>query len=178
MTIYDIAGEAFDYAGGETQQQQFRYCEGFLVVVDPTASPSYVSDTITNFINSLDEIKGKHVAKAASVPVAVIITKSDLHKREIGLPRIRATYNANPSIEAKLSFEQHQNNICRDFLLNQGYENTVNLIEAEFSIIRYFPVSAMGHNNEEGPYEPWGVLEPVFWLMSNENCPLHNIFQS
>lgn len=178
MTIYDIAGEAFDYAGGETQQQQFRYCEGFLVVVDPTASPSYVSDTVTNFINSLDEIKGKHVAKAASVPVAVIITKSDLHKREIGLPRIRATYNAIPSIESESSFEQHQNHICRDFLIKQGYENTVNLIEAEFSIIRYFPVSAMGHTMEEGPYEPWGVLEPVFWLMSNENCPLHNIFQS
>ena len=34
MTIYDIAGEAFDFAGSETQQQQFRYCEGFIVVVE------------------------------------------------------------------------------------------------------------------------------------------------
>ena len=176
MTVYDIAGEAFDFAGSSTQQQQFRYCEGFLVVVDPTASPSYVSDTIANFINSLDEVKGKHTAKAAAVPVAVIITKSDLYKKEIGLPRIKASYKAAVS-GIQPTFEQHQNDICRAFLLERGYGNAVNLIEAEFSNIRYFPVSAMGHDAEDGQYEPWGVMEPIFWLMSSDSCPLRNIVQ-
>ena len=177
MTIYDIAGEAFDFAGSDTQQQQFRYCEGFLLVVDPTATPNYVSDTITNFINSLDEVKGKHATKAASVPVAVIITKSDLHKKEIGLSRIRSTYKPMPDSEVQLSFEQHQNDICRAFLYEHGYGNAINLIEAEFSNIRYFPVSAMGHTTEEGQYEPWGVMAPVFWLMSSDNCPLRSFVQ-
>ncbi len=175
MTIYDIAGEAFDFADSEMQQQQFRYCEGFLLVIDPTATPNYVSDTIANFINSLDEVKGKHAAKAASVPVAVIISKSDLHKKEIGLPRIRATYKPAVDSQEQLSFEQHQNDVCRTFLMGHGYENAVNLIEAEFTNIRYFPVSAMGHDVEDGQYEPWGVLDPVFWLMSSDNCPLRNI---
>ena len=177
MTIYDIAGEAFDFSGSDTQQQQFRYCEGFLLVVDPTATPNYVSDTITNFISSLDEVKGKRTTKAASVPVAVIITKSDLHKKEIGLPYIRATYKPMTDSEVQLSFEQHQNEICRAFLYDHGYGNAINLIEAEFSNIRYFPVSAMGHTTEDGQYEPWGVMEPVFWLMSSDNCPLRNFAQ-
>lgn len=177
MTIYDIAGEAFDFAGSDTQQQQFRYCEGFVVIVDPSATPNYVSKTIANFINSLDEIKGKHTVKSASVPVAVIITKSDLFKKEIGLPRIRASYKSVFDLDTPLTLEEHQNNICRTFLVEHGYENTVNLIEAVFSNVRYFPVSAMGHNLEDGQYEPWGVLEPVFWLMSNDNCPLRHIFE-
>ncbi len=177
MTVYDIAGEAFDFAGSETQQQQFRYCEGFLLVVDPTAAPSYVSETITNFINSMDEVKGKHTAKTASVPVAVIITKSDLHKKEIGLPRIRSTYKSEPESENQITFEEHQNDVCRTFLFDHGYENAINLIEAEFSNVRYFPVSSMGHNSEDGQYEPWGVLDPVFWLMSSDNCPLRSLIQ-
>jgi len=177
MTIYDIAGEAFDFAGSETQQQQFRYCEGFLVVIDPTATPNYVSDTLTNFINSMNEIKGKNASKVAAVPVAVIITKSDLHKKEIGIPHIKASYKAVSDSGMPPTFEQHQDDVCRAFLTNNGYENAVNLIEAEFSNIRYFPVSAMGHNAENGQYEPWGIMEPVLWLMHHEKCPLHKIVQ-
>ena len=177
MTVYDIAGEAFDFAGSDTQQQQFRYCEGFLIVVDPTATPNYVSDTIANFINSLDEVKGKNSTKATTVPVAVIITKSDLHKKEIGLPHIRASYKSVPVSELQPTFEQHQNDICRTFLIEHGYENALNLIEAEFANIRYFPVSSMGHSAEDGQYEPWGVMDPVFWLMSSDTCPLRNIVQ-
>lgn len=177
MTIYDIAGEAFDFASSDTQQQQFSYCEGFLLVIDPTATPNYLSETITNFINSLDEVKGKHAAQATSVPVAVIITKADLHKKEIGLPHIRTTYKLISDSEGQLSFEQHQNDICRAFLYDHGYGNAINLIEAEFSNIRYFPVSAMGHSMEDGQYEPWGVIDPVLWLMSSDNCPLRSFIQ-
>lgn len=177
MTIYDIAGEAFDFAGSDTQQQQFRYCEGFLVVIDPTATPNYVSETVANFINSLDEVKGKHTAKATSIPVAVIITKSDLNKKEIGIPHIKATYKPMPEAGFQLSIEQHQNNVCRNFLIDHGYMNAVNLIEAEFSNIRYFPVSSMGHSAEDGQYEPWGVLDPVFWLMNSDICPIRDMVQ-
>ena len=176
MTVYDIAGEVFDFSEADLQQQQFRYCEGFLIVIDPTASATYVSETLANFINSLDEIKGKQTTKASSVPVAAIITKSDLYKREIGLPRIRATFKAaNGSNDGPQEYSNYLDDVCRTFLLTHGFDNAVNLIESEFSNIRYFPVSAMGHSLEDGPYEPWGVLDPVFWLMSHENCPLHAI---
>lgn len=106
----------------------------------------------------------------------MIITKGDLYKRERGLPRIRASFKTSENTGINTgSLEQHQNEVCRAFLLDHGYTNALNLLEAEFSHIRYFPVSAMGHDVEEGQYEPWGVLEPVLWLMGNENCPLCNI---
>ena len=110
--------------------------------------------------------------------MAVIITKSDLNKKEIGIPRIKATYKPVSESDFQLSMEQHQNNICRSFLIEHGYENAVNLIEAEFSNIRYFPVSSMGHNSEDGQYEPWGVLDPVLWLMNSDNCPLCDLVQN
>lgn len=173
MTIYDIAGEAFDFANSDIQQQQFRYCEAFLLVIDPTASPDYASDTVTNFINAMDDMSGKQASKSFTVPVAVIITKSDLHKRTLGFPRIKSTFLA--SDDPALTFEEHQENVCRDFLINHGFDNVLNMIDAKFSNVRFFPVSAMGHNQEDGQYEPWGVLSPVLWLMKHENCPLNSI---
>ncbi|SCW45831.1 hypothetical protein SAMN02910456_01222 [Ruminococcaceae bacterium YRB3002] len=177
MTIYDIAGEVFDFAESEVQQQQFRYCEGFLVIIDPTSTPDYASETITNFINTLNDVMGKNAAMASSVPVAVVITKADKYKKEIGLPRISSLFKIKLEEDYEISAERHQNDTCRGFLLDHGYENSVNLIESSFVDVRYFPVSAMGHDQEEGQYEPWGVLDPVFWLMKHDKCPLRSIIR-
>lgn len=177
MTIYDIAGEAFESTESGIQQQQFRYCEGFIIVIDPTADPEDVSKAVVNFMTGMREFMGKHSVKAASIPVAVIITKSDLYKKQIGLPSLKASYRNVSDPGSELPFEQHRNDTCRAFLIEHGYGNAVNLIEADFSNIQYFSVSAMGHSEEEGQYEPWGTLDPVFWLMSNENCPLRTLVQ-
>ena len=173
MTFYDIAGEVFDYSEADLQQQQFRYCEGFVIVIDPTSTATYASGTIANFVNSMEEITGKQTSKVASVPTAVIITKADLYKREIGLPKIKALFaDLSAQQSGPRNYSDFVNGVCRDFLLRHGFDNTVNLIESEFANVHYFPVSAMGHALEKGEYEPWGVLDPIFWLMSHENCPL------
>lgn len=176
MAIYDIAGETFDFGKSDVQQQQFRYCEGFLVVIDPTKKSNDVSATIGNFINSFDEISGKHAADMVSIPVAVMITKADLYEKEIGLSHINALFQSQSmsSSEEQQTIEQCQDNICRNFLMKNDFSNVVNLIDAKFSNIRYFPVSAMGHSIENTQYKPWGVIEPVFWLMSHDNCPLRH----
>ena len=172
MTIYDISGETFSYAESDLQQQQLKYCEGFLMVIDPTMAPELISISITNFINSINEMKKGKTSKLSEVPVAIIITKADLYKTELGLPEIRTSYiNSGKNID----FQQYQNDVCRSFLLRHGYNMPINLIASEFSDICYFPVSAMGHNLSMHQYEPWGVLEPVFWLMNHENCPLKSI---
>ena len=58
-----------------------------------------------------------------------------------------------------------------------GYANAVNLIESKFKNIKYFPVSSMGHEADYTHYEPWGVLDPMFWLItSNPRCPLCRFF--
>ena len=176
MTIYDIAGEVFDYNTSDIQQQQFKYCEGYLLVIDPSASVDDNTSCIINFINAVREMSGKHAAKLSSVPVAIIITKSDLFKREVGLPKIQAAYKrSSKSTELQQSFVNYQHGACREFLISHGFENAVNMIEAEFSTYHYFPVSAMGHPMEDGEYQPWGVLAPLFWLMQSEKCPLKNL---
>lgn len=180
FTIYDIAGEAFGRLGNDTQQHQFNYCEGILFVVDPTTAPSHVWQTMSSFIQEFTNLRGLHPTKMADVPVVIMITKSDLYKKLIGLPKIKATHSANlkrnPDAKEYLTIDHVRNGICRDFLLNNDYGNTINLIEAQFNNIQFFPVSAMGHPQENGGcYEPWGVLEPVIWLMSQHSFYFNDI---
>ena len=173
MSIYDIAGEVFDYSESQVQQLQFDYCEGIVLVIDSTDEKAEASTIIGNFINRLDELGGRRSTKMRRVPIAVIITKADLYKKELGLPKIKAVFKARQiGSSDPIEYWQIQNEICRDFLISRGQQNAINLLESKFEEIRYFPVSAMGHEMNRAAYEPWGVLEPIFWLMHYKKCPL------
>ena len=59
------------------------------------------------------------------------------------------------------------NTVCREFLANHNFISVRNLLDGEFNNVQYFPVSAMGHQADIGnPYEPWGVMEPVMWILN------------
>jgi len=183
MTIYDIAGEAFTSLANNMQQQQFQYCEGIVFVIDPTITPMEVSETISGFINEFKGLKGSHSVKTSDVPASVIISKADLHKRDIGLPKIRATFNTNAVKYAdnngNSSLELVRNGVCRDFLKTHGFENALNLIDAAFKRVQYYAVSAMGHPAASGKnYEPWGVLDPIIWLMKQQSSVFQDILFS
>ncbi len=176
MTIYDIAGEAFSYGDSGVYQEQFRYCEGYLLVIDPTAAVETNADTIANFINTYVEMAGKSVSKGTDTPLAILITKCDRFRREIGLPKIKATYVPTEGAEDPAAdFERHRDEMCWNFLYDRGYGNALNLVESAFTRVRFFPVSAMGHEPENGEYEPWGILAPVLWLMRQDTCPLREL---
>jgi GTPase SAR1 family protein len=180
LTIYDIGGEAFSDLRSDKQQQQFKYCEGLIFVVDPTAAPKNVNDTFASFIYEFKGLKGKHSVKTSDIPVAVIISKADLYKVEIGLPKINVRYKSNPGefskADAQSSLDCTRNGVSKEFLVNHGYENVLNLLEGEYSNVQYFPVSAMGHPAVSGKsYEPWGVMEPVMWLLSYTDASFHEI---
>lgn len=174
MSVYDIAGEAYDLEVNNIQQQQFSYCEGFVAVIDPTSEPGDADNAFISFINYVDSMKGKHAAKISEVPVAVIISKADLFKREIGPVRIRTDFRNTfgRTAESEENYDEFRSEVCRAFLCEHGYENAVNLIEGEFENVLYFPVSAMGHSIAASKYEPWGVLDPVMWIMKNTRCPI------
>jgi GTPase SAR1 family protein len=95
MTIYDIAGEAFTSLSNDIQQQQFKYCESIVFVIDPTANPTQAAGTITAFIDEFAGLKGNRSVKTSDMPVAVLITKADLHITDIGLPKIKAIFSSN-----------------------------------------------------------------------------------
>jgi hypothetical protein len=164
LTIYDIAGEAFGDLKSDQQQQQFKYCEGIIFVIDPDASPNSANGTILSFTDEFKELRGAHAKKLSKIPLAVIISKSDLFEQEIGLQKIQSRC---PNNAGQDDLENTRNAVCREFLINHGFGNVVNLIDATYDNVRYFPVSAMGHKAATGQsYNPWGVIEPVMWLLS------------
>jgi GTPase SAR1 family protein len=180
MTIYDIAGEVFTSLSGNVQQQQFKYCEGIVFVIDPTITSAHISETISGFINEFIGLKGSHSARASDVPVAVIISKADLYKRDIGLPKIKSTFNTSAAryadVDGNSNIELVRNGVCRDFLKTHGYGNALNLIDAAFYKVQYYAVSAMGHPAEPGKkYEPWGVLDPITWLMRQHSTLFQDV---
>jgi len=164
LTIYDIAGEAFDSLNNNMQQQQFKYCESVLFVLDPTISPTVSFEALANFIREFRNLKGSKAKKLSDIPIAVLISKSDLFKKEIGLPKIKSAYNNNSAGFKNL--ENTRDEICRSFLNDHGFTTALNLIDSEFTNAQFYPISAMGHEAEEGQsYEPWGVIEPMLWLI-------------
>lgn len=175
MTIYDIAGESFTNLSADIQQQQFRYCEGVVIVIDPTATPELNIDTISGFVREFKQLKGIHYSQLAQIPVAVIISKADLFKRELGVPKIKSIYNQTikTSETSDITLNSVRNDVCRNFLLSHGFDGILNMIDSEFGNTQYFPVSAMGHEAEESsPYEPWGVIEPISWLTQQAGVQL------
>jgi GTPase SAR1 family protein len=150
LTLYDISGEAFLKLNDEIQQQQFKYCEGLIFIVDPTSNPNDTSTTFSDFIRNFKALKGKHTTRTSNLPVSVVISKADLYKNEIGFAK---------------------SDVCREFLNTKGFAPVINLIEGAFSNAQYFPVSAMGHPADINvSYEPWGVMEPFLWILSNSKA--------
>jgi len=164
LTVYDIAGEAFNNLTNNTQQQQFKYCEAIIFVIDPTVSPDVSTETLANFIREFRNLKGSKAIKISDIPIAVVISKSDLYKREIGLPRIKSEFNMKSQNYG--SYENARNEICRQYLKTHNFVKALNLIDSEFANVQFYPVSAIGHEAKMGQkYEPWGVVEPMLWLI-------------
>ena len=175
MTIYDVAGESFTNLSADIQQQQFRYCEGIVIVIDPTATPELNVDTVSGFVSEFKQLKGIRSTQLAQIPVAVIISKADLFKRELGVPKIKSIYNqvVKTSEENDITLNSVRNDVCRNFLLSHGFDGILNMIDSEFGNTQYFSVSAMGHEAQESfPYEPWGVIEPISWLTQQAGVQL------
>lgn len=186
FSIYDIAGEMFDgfTAESEVQQQQFNYCDGLLFLLDPFSSGNLredriaagsdiadfsdmpAEDVVSNFINYLIHTGHVKANTRCNIPLSVIIAKADVRevKRVIGPAKIKNVFQSNP--ERYESIEQARDEECRQFLIDVGFSATVENLEAQFTNIHYFPVSAMGHSHDGSEYEPWGVMAPVDWILS------------
>ena len=146
-SFYDVSGEIFEYDQGKPLEPQFGYCEGFLLFLDPTQSPDFSLQTTINFINAFNAVRGKHPSYLSDVPVAIIVPKADLFTDEFRFVKLRDA--------------ERRDGICRSFLAKHGFLETLNVIDASFSNVAFFPV--ISANSQ---WKPYGVLEAVSWLMS------------
>ena len=185
FSIYDIAGEMFDgfTADSEVQQQQFHYCDGLLFLIDPFSSGDLrmnkinagedvsdfsdmaVEDVATNFINYLIRTGHAKANSRCNIPIAILIAKADIKevKREIGPAKINSIFRNNT--EQYGTYENARDSVCRQFLIDIGLAATVDNLETQFSNLHYFPVSAMGHSADGTPYEPWGIMDAIEWML-------------
>lgn len=185
FSIYDIAGEMFDglTADSVLQQQQFHYCNGLLFLIDPFSSGKLredkidagedvsdfsemaVEDVAVNFINYLIRTGHAKANARCNIPIAVLIAKSDIRevKRAIGPAKLNSIYRKNEGNYS--SYEEVRDGECRQFLIDIGLSAAVENLETQFSNLHYFPVSAMGHSPDGTPYEPWGIMEAIEWML-------------
>lgn len=198
FSIYDIAGEMFDgfTADSEILQQQFHYCDGLLFLIDPFSSGNLredrinsgedmsdfsdmpVEDVVTNFINYLVTTGHKKANARCSIPMAVLIAKADVReiKRVIGPAKIASVFKNNQN--GYESYEDARDGECRKFLLDIGLSAAVENLETEFSNLRYFPVSAMGHIPDGSEYEPWGITDAINWMLPLADKELADLITS
>ncbi|MDR1639295.1 MAG: hypothetical protein LBT59_06335 [Clostridiales bacterium] len=183
LTLYDISGSAFEFESYSVIQEQFGYCDSAVIVIDPLSSPNardkynspYHEDlqgfsnaspsfVISAFINEYRKQKGLRTDQAITIPVAVAITKTDVEavRGEIGIASIQASYSLNS--KRFKSFEDARNSICRDYLTSIDMGDVVNQLEFNFKNLRYYPVSAIGHN-AGSEFEPSGVAEAMESLL-------------
>jgi hypothetical protein len=186
LVFYDIFSQ---YIVSDTFSRSPKYlgfCDGVILMIDPLSVQSvqndlandkeskrinnYSSDDTNNvvvhFIHQFNKIRGHTSGTMSDIPVAVLINKVDIEvvKREIGWTKIKAMYNENPS-EYNNKEEAARDQICRLYLTKIGLINVLNNIEATFTNIAFFPVSAAGHTEDERKaFEPIGVIDPVAWI--------------
>lgn len=187
LALYDVAGEVFENQSADTEQHQYGYCGGIVLMIDPFCtqtvrqayaavnggknpinhSKSDIDEVITGFIDEFSKMKFIKTGKISDIPLSVVITKADVNvvKREISLSKLSETFKKNPGV--------YNNNpgtvrdaVCQNYLRGIGMAGAINNLAAQFRTIHYFPASAMGHEaNQNEAYDPWGVLEPVLWII-------------
>jgi hypothetical protein len=198
LVIYDIPGEVIIDGSYSRNPKNFGFCDGLIFIVDPLSIQAVRDDCVTEgesealvnyshddvdtvivqFINQFAKIKGLSAKRMSDIPVAVIISKVDVKviKREVGAPKIRALFNKNQSAYGG-SESIARDTICKAYLSKLGLDNALNNIDATFSNVRYFPVSAMGRINGEGmPYDPVGVIEPIAWIAKEGRSNTSQLF--
>lgn len=190
LTIYDVPDEIILSEQYDKNPLNYGYCDGIALIIDPlsvstvrdecikvngaTSVRGYSNDSpediAIHFINKFSEVAGRSARKMSRIPVAVIISKSDLTiiKRQVGLVKIKSESNQYSS------FSEARNAICRNYLVQIGLANILNNLESVFSNVSYFPISAIGHIETPGDaYEPQGVMSPVDWIIRECGSPLY-----
>lgn len=193
FSFYDIAGEVFAQETYDGEQEQFAYCDGFVVVVDPlnavdvrrengiedtsaTYSQDDLNDVVGGFCNKFMQMRALKANRKSSVPVSVIITKADIPTVNRRLSSKRIQMVAQDTFGGNVV--RARDEICRGYLQDIGLENALNSLDAMFANIHFFPVSAVGRDVTPGtPYEPWGVMEAVEWILWDKSLPLWQVLQ-
>lgn len=186
LHIYDIAGEVFTQNVEVEVQQQYEYCHGIVMIVDPLSIDSIYyqyepqlseidkgrrgaaenTDVVDAFINKLREVTGLSANKIHDVPLAVVLTKIDAIdelRTQLSTASARSLLNAEP--EKYKSLEDAHDYQCRQLFVAHEMRHFVSTINLRFKNNRFFACSPMGHTATHGAFQPEGVMPVMEWLI-------------
>lgn len=198
FSLYDIAGEAFDDPDLKEMlpQKQMRDSNGVIIVIDPLSaqtmreeaqnegddtsnySEGNAAEVISNFVHYLKNvITGIGTKRKSEKPVAVVLSKTDLASisRQISYHYIKTQMKNTPEKYESLADARDQ--LCREFLFSIGLGDAVNELDANFTEVHYFPVSAIGHAANGETFEPEHVLEPFCWLIKRSDTAIAELLR-
>ena len=155
LSIYDVAGEAFQELEHQQQQQQFEYCEGMAFFIDLEEKQQKAIDCLFSFTSYFRSMTGLKNNQKIKKNVSVILSKAD-HSARL--------------LSAIQDPPETRDRTCRDYLMRNGYAQLLKALDAEFASIAFFPVSATGGTPVSGrAYQPRGVMPPILHLLLQTN---------
>ncbi len=185
IQLYDVDGESFVSHGENEVQQQYSYCHGVVLILDPLTMPDIrnalddtvddrdknsvgtrdsdeVLDALTNLVR---EITGKKSTDMSKFPLAVVISKCDIqgvdeYVSDVKIKQTLAAKGLKPD-----AYMDVEDALCRKLLKEHGLSGLVSNVEMNFKNNRFFACSAIGHTRENGSYAPRGVNEPMEWII-------------
>lgn len=177
LTLYDLSG-ATSASGAEGTQQQtlaYRQTEGFLYFIDAentnTEGINQQRKQLNDFceqIRAERKILNGHIP----VPIAVCVAKMDQNridagedKREVSLENKLRDINPDNTLNNRLIQARHKivlDNLGELFPRWNIDETFRQLVGGRFM---YFPMSAGDFSDENLHIDPFGIVEPVAWLM-------------
>ena len=198
FSLYDIAGEVFrdPEMKGMLPQRQMRDSNGVIIVIDPLSSAAVLEEVrregegssdcsednaalvISNYAHYLKNIITRIGTKRkSSKPVAVVISKADIDcvKHHISYQAVEDRMLRTPEKYASIS--EARDEICREYLFRIGLGDAVSALDANFSEVHYFPVSAIGHAANGQIFSPDHVMEPVCWLVRYSDPEIAELLQ-
>ncbi len=198
--VYDIAGEVFTDNSENEMQKQYEYSQGIVFIIDPFSimevrntfetglepedvagiGKADVTGIVDSFINKLREVTGLSAKSMLNTPIAIVISKVDSSNLldVLGSKVINKKRREFIDRGMDVSYIDVEDYVCREFLKEYGMESFINVIDMKFKKNRYFTCSAIGHTRDMGSYEPFGVMEPMEWLMRNADNTLDSIWNT
>jgi hypothetical protein len=191
VNMFDFSGELTRFRiDGEAQQNEFRrralLCEGFTLFLDPTqvtreakASIEAQVDALAEFIAEMHAMRGIPMEQPIDLPIAVCVSKIDLlvNENPIGTRAIplvadlRETMGQAPTLALIHQRSQLIAAALPEMFPNWSVERE--LRENFGGRYMFFPISSVGLDEQElgvkdfseRSIAPYGVLEPLLWLL-------------
>ena len=192
LIIYDIAGEAISGSNAAVNMVSLTTCDGLFVMCDPFCSsilcdrvlenggqlPDHCSDDISvlidDLVHFLVDLRLIKTGERCTVPIAMIVTKTDVPEvaEVLGEGAVAKAYQSSGG-QGDLS--QFTDQKCREFLADIGLESALRKLDMQFTNVRLFPVSSMGHGYDDTAFTPQGVCEPFYWLLKEKDKQFFDI---